>query len=426
MALNYRTRYAGQTVTDAAYPQGKARDIVVEGDGLGTPWQKDLTNDYWGLLQSLLERSGPLPVTPSGTPDTGLVSQYFDAINTMISRKIARSNVGTWNTGSPIVYFGQAPAGIAGGLHPTRGSEWWMMVGTAQGGTDPVFLNSSDGMVWDKGPTTLKSGVDIFDITYDVNNGLWIFCGEADGADAYMGSIDDPEFAFVERTNPKNFSLRHILSNDTGTTIAVGSHDGTDVYAVRSTDGIAFAEVSLAATGGNGAAGIAHGNGKWVVVGDNAVGNAPAIWESADDGLTWTPRTVPAEIGNFLRHVSFDGTTFLAVDTSDGTVIASLDGVTWATVRDPTTFPDDTGVVGIASDPTTGISIMLQANNWALLISDDHGVTWTRVHHIPSVPNPFSGAEQEWDIIAAHKGAWLLGGNADSNEIVAAKSANIL
>lgn len=78
MAISPKVVYNGQVdASDPAYPQGKARNIVVVGDGIGTPWEQRLVNDIFGFQQALLLAAG---ITPSGTPDTALVSQYLDAV----------------------------------------------------------------------------------------------------------------------------------------------------------------------------------------------------------------------------------------------------------------------------------------------------------------------------------------------------------
>lgn len=78
MAINPETQYAGQIdPADAEYPYGKARNITVPGDGLGTPWEKALLNDHFGFQQSILN---DVSEVPSGNPDTILVPQYLNAL----------------------------------------------------------------------------------------------------------------------------------------------------------------------------------------------------------------------------------------------------------------------------------------------------------------------------------------------------------
>lgn len=85
MALKLSARYAGQTsAPSVAYPHGSARDVNNPGDGTGTPWQKDLVNDWLGFFQSLLVDQS---VTPSEVPDEVGASQYFAALLAMITSR---------------------------------------------------------------------------------------------------------------------------------------------------------------------------------------------------------------------------------------------------------------------------------------------------------------------------------------------------
>lgn len=92
MAIVPKTKYPSQTlVTDAAYPHGKARNVVTPGDGTGTPWEADLVNDIFGFQQALLAAAA---ITPSNLPDKVGTSQYVDAIKALIDRVVTREN--TW------------------------------------------------------------------------------------------------------------------------------------------------------------------------------------------------------------------------------------------------------------------------------------------------------------------------------------------
>lgn len=91
MALDPSTRYAGQvdTTDPAGYPYGAAQNVVDEGDGIGTPLEKDLVSDLFGMQQALLTAAG---ITPSNVPDKVGASQYLEAI-----RWIAEGSRATFN-----------------------------------------------------------------------------------------------------------------------------------------------------------------------------------------------------------------------------------------------------------------------------------------------------------------------------------------
>lgn len=86
MALIPKNKYPSQIdTTDAAYPQGKAQNVAVFGDGSGTPWEKDLVNDIFGFQQALLADQS---ITPSENPDRVGASQYLDAIKGVADDRI--------------------------------------------------------------------------------------------------------------------------------------------------------------------------------------------------------------------------------------------------------------------------------------------------------------------------------------------------
>ena len=79
MAINPETEFVGKiNPSDAEYPYGKARDITNPGDGTGTNWKANYINDDFGWKQALLQKAG---LTPSGSPDTALESQYLQAMD---------------------------------------------------------------------------------------------------------------------------------------------------------------------------------------------------------------------------------------------------------------------------------------------------------------------------------------------------------
>jgi hypothetical protein len=78
MALDLAVTYPGQVDEgDPGFPQGKARNVVVEGDGTGFPLEKTWVNDLLGFEQALLDEAS---ITPSGDPDEVGASQYLEAV----------------------------------------------------------------------------------------------------------------------------------------------------------------------------------------------------------------------------------------------------------------------------------------------------------------------------------------------------------
>lgn len=84
MAIIPENEFVGKiNAADSNYDLGSARDIITKGDKTGTPWKARLINDIWGFLQKLLNNAG---ITPSGSPDTILASDYFDGLMSVVTR----------------------------------------------------------------------------------------------------------------------------------------------------------------------------------------------------------------------------------------------------------------------------------------------------------------------------------------------------
>lgn len=83
MAISINEEYPGKTAgTNTNYPYGQARDVTTPGDGTGTPWKQAIVNDDQGFKQALLTAAG---ITPSGTPDTAIASQYLQALQKLFT-----------------------------------------------------------------------------------------------------------------------------------------------------------------------------------------------------------------------------------------------------------------------------------------------------------------------------------------------------
>lgn len=90
MAINNAVRYpANSTPPDAAYPFGSAKNSSAPGAKNGYPWEKDQINDWLGFTQGLLNEAN---ITPSGNPDTVLISQHMDALKVIHPTRL-KSNI---------------------------------------------------------------------------------------------------------------------------------------------------------------------------------------------------------------------------------------------------------------------------------------------------------------------------------------------
>lgn len=98
MAIKLADRYPGKTAgTNTEYPLGQARNVTVPGDGTGTPWEAAIVNDDQGFKQALLEAAD---ITPSGSPDTAVNSQYLQALLALFMGSDVFSGSVTSSTGT--------------------------------------------------------------------------------------------------------------------------------------------------------------------------------------------------------------------------------------------------------------------------------------------------------------------------------------
>ncbi|RLI34504.1 hypothetical protein DRO66_08710 [Candidatus Bathyarchaeota archaeon] len=81
MAKNLQITYPGKTITgDPLFPYGKPKNVNVNGDGTGTPFEAEWASDIAGFFQHLLVNSDTVP---SNLPDNVQISQYMEAIKTI-------------------------------------------------------------------------------------------------------------------------------------------------------------------------------------------------------------------------------------------------------------------------------------------------------------------------------------------------------
>lgn len=96
MAIIPNDQYPGKTAGPTAnYPLGEPRNITTPGDGTGTPWDAALVKDLFGFQQALLKAAN---ITASGDPDTALVSQYLQALQSLFAGAVSfTGNATQWS-----------------------------------------------------------------------------------------------------------------------------------------------------------------------------------------------------------------------------------------------------------------------------------------------------------------------------------------
>ncbi len=78
MATRPTTAYPGRAAAPTPdYPDGSSQNETASGAGDGTPYNLLRANEIFGMQQALTQLAG---ITPSGVPDTALVSEYVQAL----------------------------------------------------------------------------------------------------------------------------------------------------------------------------------------------------------------------------------------------------------------------------------------------------------------------------------------------------------
>lgn len=89
MAIDRNSRYPGRfDAPTTARPQGAFKNRSAPNAKDGSYLERDWANDWDGFFGSLLRSAG---LTPNGTPDTALSSQYFDALKSLGLRQATES-----------------------------------------------------------------------------------------------------------------------------------------------------------------------------------------------------------------------------------------------------------------------------------------------------------------------------------------------
>ncbi|MCK5612863.1 hypothetical protein KAR91_63910 [Candidatus Pacearchaeota archaeon] len=114
MTIVLSTQYPGKTdAPSAGYPQGSFKNVTAPGAGDGTPWEKVWINDYAGFFQRLIAEAG---ITPSGSPDTILAGDHWDALISRFQQGVPAVDSGTASVHAVVSELGADPAALYNGL----------------------------------------------------------------------------------------------------------------------------------------------------------------------------------------------------------------------------------------------------------------------------------------------------------------------
>ncbi len=394
MAMDPRTRYPGQIDTpgDGSYPYGRAKNVSAEGAGDGTPWEQDLANDLFGVLQGLLVEAG---ITPSGVPDQANASQYLESMRALARRRVQSEAIASVRVEAEIVTgdfrhlydvcyghgagFADYGAFVAVGISELDGHH---------------ILSSQDGRTWnvDAGTPAVLLGC-AHGGEGDFGSRLFLFVGRdtVNRCRIFSGADDLSGGGLTDRTptpQPQAAS-RHAVWAGTQW-VVVGEHHGTNNAQILTTDDFSPWTVRTPASGYTGDFHRAHlvqaGAQAGRVIAGGTLGE---LQYSDDEGATWT-RALSLGAGTFSSIVEAAGV--LLASTSDGvTVMRSSDGgTTWTAVSSalPTT-PIEGVTVGVVEtlavlgEVVAAVLKDAASEKRVIAASFDLGQSWPAVQRLP-------------------------------------------
>jgi hypothetical protein len=253
--------------------------------------------------------------------------------------------------------------------------------------------------------STTSPTSNLFEIQNSINSARYfsvsatattMFSSSASGTLEVVGDIVSKGAAWTARAAASTNAWRSVAYGN-GLFVAV-STDGVGNRVMTSPDGLNWTSRTSAAD--NIWFSVAYGNGLFVAVANSGVGNRVM---TSPDGVTWTSRVSAAD--NTWNSVSYGNGTFVAV-SSDGTnrVMTSPDGVTWtsrsaaaANLWNSVTYGN--GLFVAVSSSGTGDRVMTSPD----------GVTWT---------SRTSAADNTWLSVTYGNGTFVAVSSDGTNRVM--------
>jgi hypothetical protein len=393
MALAPKDRYPGQVLTgDAGYPYGKAQNRTAPGDGSGTPWEKDLVNEIFGLQQALLFEAA---LVPSGAAETVSSSQYVAAIRGAVGHVASLRNWKYTQRGLP------GPMTQRTLLHDPKTRRWFVF-----GGSTATAAWTVSGARW-----------------YDINSGTFGDVAPLIAvASAAAVNATGVLLAGGQTFDPATGKLRE--SSDGGitwTTVRnVGSVDNNPVNAIAYSESLAlwFCSVGGASTGAGYGIFTSTDRITWT---NRTSGSAPPFhliiresptpiilatqlivpgpvssnYQRSTNGTTWTTESFPVAAAGVCQGCWSDALGAFFVGGADG-IYTSTTGLTGSWTRIDTTWTTPAAASSVAAFGR----FLIRGDGKA---SADGGVTWFRALELDSQADLFFASSPSG--LAAARGA---------------------
>lgn len=289
--------------------------------------------------------------SPTNLTVSGLSYQngMFFAIGT---GNIARSaNLSSWTTST-------LPSGLEGHEMAYKSGGNYVVVGSNSNGA--LIASSTDGATWQAAFGDYSTGGWSFS---SIAYGAGLFVAKLKLDNAFTDSNQSTPNIFYWLTSPDGYTWTQrqyasppyrgavtdvafgggvfVATMASGFTLSSGTYTPTYLYYMTSSDGLAWTNRNLPASGSY--VSVTYGNGVFVML--PASGNV--AWSSSD-GLNWSQRSLP--LSRNWSRVRWCGSQFLITSSDTAAeVVVSADGTSWTS----TTLPSSIAVISSAGNGTT-------------------------------------------------------------------------
>jgi len=223
-------------------------------------------------------------------------------------------------------------------------------VGSGQAGTVILSADAQNWSVQSSGNTDALWGTGYAD-------GQWIVTG---GQGRIITSPDGSQWTSVN--GRFSFTLFDV-AYDRSTLFAISGDSGLAARILTSPDAVAWTQEPPTPPNPEGLYGITYGDSQWVAVGDKGT-----IVTSADPGSrVWDSQSGQTAVD--LRDIVYNGSDLYVAVGREGTILSSIDGVTWAPRSSGTTYD----LWGVAYD---GSGQYVAVGDEGVILSSADGLSW--------------------------------------------------
>ena len=329
---------------------------IVFGDGYGSYTNVACTGGAGlGALFNVIRRQGSYIVTTAAEGNSYVAGNTLTISGALVGGTTPANDI----TVTVVTIDDDTGAITSISTSGTAISQQWVAVGNDTGNA----YTSPDGITWTA--RALPSTNAWQAVAYGAVNGIGYYVAIAYQSNQVAYSTNGTSWTSASLGVGEEWDWIDIAYGN-GVFVAVAESDSSTTRRARTTDGGASWSLGNISTG---AKAITYGQGRFVIVEGN-FSNSAAY---SADGITWTLRTLPANLDSSesdWRDIAYGNGRFVAIASNDAQVAYSIDrGVTWNAARLPEVAPWTKVSYG------NGVFFAVAAGSTAASSSD--GINWT-------------------------------------------------